>query len=76
MLTYDIETIEDGAGRVVEAHTALCHCSDGGQGDIFYVFWPEGLNHLHIACGQCSQHHCPFGLCAIPLNPPPPPEEP
>jgi len=72
MLSYEHQVVEDQNGPVCHAQQAQCECADGGGGDIFYVFWPEGANHFHTACAQCQQHYCLFNLCAIPLLPPPP----
>ena len=44
MLSYEQQVIEDQNGPICNAQKALCSCADGGEGDIFYVFWPEGSN--------------------------------
>jgi hypothetical protein len=75
ILTFPVEVIDDGTGIELEAHQAMCKCSnvdptidEGIRSDAFYVFWEPRFTppHLHIQCFDCEQTYCPYGQCVPP----------
>lgn len=66
MNTKTVPLLEGATGAIVTCEMAVCPACDG---NLWLVYIPEGIGHVHFQCRRCGVSYCD-GCTKETTNPP------